>query len=117
MDAATEVYGPRHPLVGVAAYRLGVMYYSKAEYERSLPMYELALEITGEYVDDVATSLFNIGSIYLSIGMHDKAEPPLREALRMRKEKADNQAAEKKRALGEAKNSKFRAAGRRLLGP
>ena len=115
MDAATEVYGPRHPLVGVAAYRLGVMYYSKAEYERSLPMYELALEITGEYVDDVATSLFNIGSIYLSIGMHDKAEPPLREALRMRKEKADNQAAEKKRALGEAKNSKFRAAGRRLL--
>eukprot|EP01043_Picozoa_sp_COSAG02_P019530 COSAG02_NODE_944_length_15732_cov_24.529265_5_plen_3702_part_01 len=115
MDAAKDEYGPRHPLVGVAAYRLGVMYYAKSEFERSLPMYELALEITGEYVDDVATSLFNIGSIYLSIGMHEKAEPPLREALRMRKEKADNAAAEQKQAKGMSKKSKFRAASRRLL--
>ena len=95
MDAVSEKFGPRHQLMGVAAYRLGVMYYAKAEYEKALPMYEMALEITAEYVDDVATSLFNIGQIYLSIGMHKKAETPLRQALRMRKEAADQAVVDK----------------------
>jgi tetratricopeptide (TPR) repeat protein len=47
-------------------------------------MYELAIEITGDLVEDMSASLNNIGIVYLKMGMHDKAEPPLRQALAMR---------------------------------
>jgi tetratricopeptide (TPR) repeat protein len=84
MAAAQAQMGPRDQLVGVAAYRLGVMYFATGEFELALPMYELAIEITGDLVEDMSASLNNIGIVYLKMGMHDKAEPPLRQALAMR---------------------------------
>ena len=79
--------GERHPTVGVVAYRLGVLHFGMDMHEECLPWYELALDITGDYVDDPSATYHNIGFVYRSIGMYDKAEEPLRKALKMRIEK------------------------------
>jgi tetratricopeptide (TPR) repeat protein len=90
IDVARQQLGERHPTVGVVAYRLGVLHFSIGNLEECLPMYELALDITGDYVDDISATYNNIGFVYLSIGLYNKAELNLRRALHLRTEMHDD---------------------------